>query len=140
MKSAERKGISQKFTDLFEKCRIEIDEIVSAPEKHLMVFRPSMLLDFSDGLPENSTCIFSSWAGYLERPEWKSLTDPAVKNPLRLVPLHTSGHILSQDIVRFVEAIAPRRLVPVHTFEPAEFKRRFANVTLPKDGEAVVVV
>lgn len=139
MKSAERKGISRKFTDLFEKCRIEIEEIVSAPEKFLMVFRPSMLRDFSDGLPENSTCIFSSWAGYLERPEWKSLTDSAMKNPLHLIPLHTSGHILSQDIVRFVEAIAPRRLIPVHTFEPTAFQRRFDNVCLPQDGETVLV-
>jgi ribonuclease J len=139
MESAERKGISQKFTDLFEMCRIEIDEIVSAPEKYLMVFRPSMAPDFSAGLPKNSTCIFSSWAGYLERPEWKSLTDPARKNPLHLVPLHTSGHILAQDIVHFVQAINPRRLIPVHTFEPAEFQRRFECVYLPLDAETVVV-
>ena len=139
MKSAERKGVSQKFTDLFEKCRIEIDEIVSTQEKFLMVFRPSMLPDFSDGLPKNSTCIFSSWAGYLERPEWKSLTNPAMKNPLHLVPLHTSGHILSQDIVRFVDAIAPRRLIPIHTFEPTAFQQRFENVCLPQDGESVIV-
>ncbi|MBL9164612.1 MAG: MBL fold metallo-hydrolase [Planctomycetaceae bacterium] len=139
IKSAERKGISRKFTDLFEKCRIEIAEIVSTPENFLMVFRPSMLPDFTGGLPEYSTCIFSSWAGYLERPEWKSLTDPAQKNPLALVPLHTTGHILSEDIVRFVKSIAPRRLVPIHTFEPREFQRRFAKVILPRDGETVVV-
>ena len=139
MKSAERKGISQKFIDLFGKCRIEIDEIVASPQKHLMVFRPSMLPDFTMGLPENSTCIFSSWAGYLERPEWKSLTDPVVKNPLRLVPLHTSGHILSRDIVRLVQEIAPQRLVPVHTFEPREFQRQFSNVILPQDGETVTL-
>ncbi|WP_428305442.1 MBL fold metallo-hydrolase [Lacipirellula sp.] len=139
MESAERKGISQKFTDLFEKCRIEIDEIVSTPEKFLMVFRPSMFPDFTMGFPENSSCIFSSWEGYLERPEWKSLIDPARKNPLHLIPLHTSGHILSQDIVRLVNAIAPQRLVPVHTFEPHEFQRQFSNVILPQDGEKMTL-
>jgi len=139
MESAERKGISQKFIDLFEKCRIEIDEILTNPEKFLMVFRPSMLPDFTTGLPENSSCIFSSWEGYLERPEWKSLTDPAVKNPLHLVPLHTSGHIISDDIILLVKAIAPRRLIPVHTFEPTAFQRRFGNVRLPQDGECVIV-
>lgn len=139
MKSAERKGISQKFLNLFEKCRIEAEEIVSTPEKFLMLFRPSMLNDFTGGLPENSTCIFSSWAGYLDRAEWKTLTDPAGKNPLLLIPLHTTGHILSQDIVRLVQEIAPRQLIPVHTFEPQEFQRQFSSVVLPKDGEAVTL-
>jgi ribonuclease J len=137
--SIERKGILAKFINLFGKCRIEIDEITSAREKHLMMFRPSMLPDFSEGLPEKSTCIFSSWEGYLERPEWKSLIDPAQKNPLHVIPLHTSGHIRAQDVVRFVKAISPRRLLPIHTFEPAEFQRRFDNVLLPRDGESIKV-
>ncbi len=36
----------------------------------------------------------------------------------------------AKDVVRFVEAMAPRTIVPIHTFEPEKYGRRFKNVYL----------
>ncbi len=140
IKSARRRRISEKFERLFNPSRIDQPEILSDPSKYLMVFRPSMMPNFEDGLPPETLCIYSRWEGYLEEPEWKELRNPAARNSLRVVTLHTSGHIFSQDIVRFVEAIAPQTIVPVHTFQPEEFARRFPNVRLPRDGESFEIL
>jgi ribonuclease J len=48
---------------------------------------------------------------------------------------HTSGHIHAADIVKFVRAIAPRHVVPIHTTRPEEFKRHFPNALLLEDGK-----
>ena len=56
----------------------------------------------------------------------------------RGVPLckaHTSGHAAIKDLRRLAAAVAPRRLVPVHTFEPGAFPAEFQNVTPMEDGE-----
>ena len=139
VKSARHQGIIEKPEGLFNKSRIETQEILADSSRLLMVFRPSLMADFQDKMPPETLCISSRWPGYLERPEWKELQNPAMKNPLHVVTLHTSGHMLPTDVVRFVKAMAPRTVVPIHTFEPEEFRRRFENAHLLKDGETFAV-
>ena len=52
-----------------------------------------------------------------------------------VVKVHATGHILEEDIVRFVEAVAPGELIPVHTFEPKRFSTIWENVVEICDGE-----
>lgn len=131
-----------KFEDLFGACRIGVEEVIANPAKHLMVFRPSMLADFHDELPPDTLCLYSRWAGYLENEDWKRTEKILARNSpggASLQILHTTGHILPDDIVRFIKALAPKTIVPIHTFCPDEFGRRFENVYLPQDGEAIQV-
>ena len=53
----------------------------------------------------------------------------------RLITVHTSGHILADDIAKFVQSITPTTVIPVHTFEPQQFSEHFANVRVLNDGE-----
>lgn len=137
--SATRRGL-KKLSDQFESSRISMEEIVDAPSKHLMVFRPTMLdADFGGSLPTGATCLYSKWTGYLEKPDWKQTKEKIDEADGMLAEVHTSGHILSSDIARFVEAISPKTVVPVHTFEPETFQQHFENVKLLTDGETWTV-
>jgi len=133
--SVTRRGL-KKLSDQFESSRISMEELLDAPSKHLMVFRPSMLdSDFDGTLPTGATCLYSRWTGYLEKPDWKQAKEKLAEAEGTLVEVHTSGHILSSDIARFVEAISPKTVVPVHTFEPELFRQHVENVRALKDGE-----
>jgi ribonuclease J len=139
VESAERRGL-KKLSDRFEASRISMEEIIAEPSKHLMIFRPSMLQpDFEGTLPSGTTLLYSSWSGYLDKPDWKTTAEKLKAADGKLIEVHTSGHILSTDIVRFVESISPAMIVPVHTFEPKTFQQHFENVKLLSDGESWTV-
>ena len=125
-----------RFFNQFAKSRIELDEIRARPESHLMAFRPSMLSrDFAGELPRNSTCIYSYWSGYLEKPDWLEVSAAIESSDSRLLPVHSTGHMLEDDIIRFACRINARTVIPVHTFEPETFQKHLANVTVLNDGQ-----
>ena len=137
--SAQRRGL-KKLSDQFEASRISMDEITAHPSKYLMIFRPSMLEpDFDGTLPIGTTCLYSSWSGYLEKSDWKTTAEKLKAADGRLIEVHTSGHMLSSDIVSFVKAISPTTVVPVHTFQPETFQQHFEDVKLLSDGQSWTV-
>ena len=44
-----------------------------------------------------------------------------------------------KDIIRFVEAINPQTVIPIHTFEPEQYHEHFPNVRVLEDGEVFEV-
>lgn len=132
--SSHRKGRAKQI-ERFREAEITLEEIREAPEKYLMVFRASMLDDFNRQFPERTCCLYSRWHGYLEQPEWMSTQHILANANGSLHDVHTSGHMLSADIVSFLKEVAPKTIIPVHTFEPGHFKDHFNNVTQLQDGE-----
>ena len=129
------------IADRFQSRRIELDEILATKSKCLMVFRASMLeSDFSGELPDDTTCLYSRWSGYLESDDWSATKAALNSSNGSLLEAHTSGHMLSTDIPKFVKAVAAKSVVPIHTFEPAEFSRHFDNVLTVDDGQTFEVV
>lgn len=116
--------------------RIELDEILAQPTKHLMVFRPSMReFDFNGSLPARCRCLYGYWGGYLVRRDWLDLQDHIAKVGGDFIQAHVSGHAYVTDIVTFVDSVKPRIVTPVHTFEPDAFLQHFSNVQLLRDGQ-----
>ncbi|PQO30752.1 hypothetical protein C5Y96_14940 [Blastopirellula marina] len=128
-----------KLVDQFRSKQIEMSEIVESPSKFLMVFRPSLEVDFPGSYPDNTLCLYSSWKGYLEKPDWKRTRQSLTKNGGHLVEAHTSGHMHAKDIVTFVRKIAPQAVIPIHTFEPTQFREHFPNAVLAEDGRPVEI-
>jgi ribonuclease J len=125
-------GVADKIGD----ARISLDEIRANPAKYAMVFRPSMTdLDFAGRLPEGSRCIYSYWQGYLVKPDWKVLQEQLAAVGGDFIPAHASGHIYEDDLVDLVRSLNPKRVIPIHTFEPGGFLRHFPNATPLNDGE-----
>lgn len=58
----------------------------------------------------------------------------------QFIEAHTSGHIFADDIVAFVRAVDPARVVPIHTFAPEQFREHFANAMILEDGQVHDVV
>ena len=131
------KSMEERFAD----DQITLDEILAEPHKHAMVFRPSMTeLDFEGQLPEQSRCLYSYWKGYLTNPDWVELQQQIEVVNGDFIPAHTSGHIYIQDIIDFVNAVGPRTVIPIHTFEPEAYKQHFPNVKVLDDGRPYEIV
>jgi ribonuclease J len=149
-KPTRNKGIRVYFNQSFERRkienlrnkflpdRIELSEICAQPARHLMVFRPSMTaLDFAGKLPHRSQCLYGYWKGYLIREDWVELQKQLAQVEGGFVATHASGHIFITDLITFVKAVAPRVVIPVHTFEPQAFRDHFDNVQLLDDCRPV---
>ena len=132
--SQHRKGRAKQI-ERFRDAEISLEEIQEAPKKYLMVFRASMLDDFDGELPPKTSCLYSRWHGYLIQPDWEMTKQKLADVNGELHEVHTSGHMLSADIVNFVRAVNPKAIIPVHTFEPKQFEDHFTNVTQLQDGE-----
>lgn len=130
----------ERFRALMSPARIGMEEIRSNPSRYVMLFRPSMLeSDFGGSLPDGSRCLYSRWSGYLQQPEWQMTKAKLEETSGDLIEAHTSGHIFAQDIVTLVNEIAPKQIVPIHTFEPQNFQNHFSNVRKLNDGESIEV-
>ena len=120
----------------FAPWRIYPEQIKKEANKSVMLFRPSMRTDLEKAhCIEDATLIYSMWSGYLERDQYRPLRDWLDEKSIPLVHCHTSGHAPISDLKRLANAIAPKMLVPIHSFEPAQFPDHFANVVLKDDGQ-----
>ncbi|SMP41803.1 ribonuclease J [Neorhodopirellula lusitana] len=133
-----RRG-TNRANELCRDAEIDLAEILDAPEKYVMVFRSSMLSDFGGKLPAETHCLYSTWHGYSDRPDWQEVKRALDLAAGKLTHVHTSGHALSSDIVDFTKAMNAKTIVPIHSFEPETFKEHFGNVTIAKDGEAIEI-
>ena len=120
----------------FAPWRIYPDQIRKKANKSVMLFRPSMRKDLekADCL-KDATLIYSIWSGYLKRDQYRPLVDWLDKKSIPLVYCHTSGHAPVSDLKRLADALAPKMLVPIHSFEPEQFPDHFENVVLKDDGQ-----
>lgn len=134
-----RKSRWEKISFLNPDRGVGISEILTNPEKFVMIFRPSMVRDFAVSFPRGTRCLYSRWEGYLETPEWITLRQKLESNGGNLVTLHTSGHAYREDLIRFVQSVNPRTLIPMHTFQPEAYRESFENVVLLTDGVPFVL-
>ena len=120
----------------YAQSRIYPEKLSGAASKSVMLFRPSMMSDMDKaGCLQDARLIYSLWPGYLKREEHRSFRKWLDKYNIPLVHCHTSGHASTQDLQRFAKAIAPKMLVPIHSFKTGQFKDFFENVERKKDGQ-----
>jgi ribonuclease J len=134
--AAFRRKNNHKLIALFERSRIDLAEVLAQPDKHLMVFRPSMTaLDFRRQLPSKVRVLYGYWKGYLDNPDWVALMQQVKQVDGEFIPAHASGHIYIDDLVEFTRAVKARTVIPIHTFEPEQFRTHFANAVVLRDGQ-----
>ena len=104
--------------------------------RHLvMSFRTSMSKDLADAdCLEGARLIYSMWPGYLDRGS-PDIRDWCADHGVGFEIAHTSGHAGARDLKRFVDAIKPRRLIPIHTLAPERYAALSDNTTVLGDGE-----
>ena len=135
-----RKKNIERLKQLFQADRIEMDEVLADPGKHLMAFRPSMTaLDFDGRLPDRVRVLYGYWPGYLKHPDWVELQRQVSEAGGEFTPAHASGHIHTADLRDLVAALNPKTVIPIHTFEPDEFARSIPGVLRVVDGERITI-
>ncbi len=113
--------------------RIYPEEIARRAGELTVIFRASMAADFEHAL-SGAKLFYSLWPGYLERGGF-DLRAWCAERGIGFEIHHTSGHASVSDLKRLVQALQPKRLVPIHSFAPERFGNFFPNVQTANDGE-----
>jgi ribonuclease J len=101
-----------------------------------MIFRPSMMRDLEEAeCLKGAGLIYSLWSGYLKRDSQRPFLQWLKSRQIPLSYCHTSGHASLTDLQKFAKAIAPKMLVPIHSFETKRFSEFFENVQQQEDGK-----
>jgi ribonuclease J len=116
--------------------RIFPEELAARAHELVLSFRTSMMSEIERARCLNGACaVWSMWPGYLEQPGQAPMLSFFERHGIPLVLHHASGHAYLPDLQRLSTAIAPKRLVPIHTFAPDRFSEFFENVEVHRDGE-----
>jgi ribonuclease J len=119
----------------FKAARIYPENLAGVAAKSVMLFRPSMAKDL-----EKAEClagarmIYSLWGGYLKEDRQQGFLTWLQRHCIPMAHCHTSGHAPVKDLKRLAKALAPRELVPIHSFHPQEFGVLFDQVHVKEDG------
>jgi ribonuclease J len=123
---------------IYNRKKIEIDEINEKKCKILMLARDNSIFPHiisnvasSDG----AKIIYSMWDGYLT----EKFEEFCRNKKIEIEHIHTSGHAVLNDLRRFEKALKPRLLIPIHTFEPEQYKNYFENVKIINDGQTFTI-
>jgi ribonuclease J len=106
------------------------------------MLRPSLLYDFTNKgveLGPEDAWVFSMWSGYLKTPEYQQVYAAFNAAGAKFTQIHTSGHASRSDLEEFARSLAPRHLVPIHSFTWDQHLDGFENVMRLRDGEPFMI-
>ncbi len=115
--------------------------IREAEDRTVMLVRPKYLTDIQNHLTlTGATWIYSMWAGYLERDNaFNGLRAYLKEKSVRVEILHSGGHAALPDLIKLVEAVKPRMVIPIHSSHPKMLRMHLANVRLVNDGVLIAI-
>jgi ribonuclease J len=123
-------------TDAVRSRRIYAEELVARRGELVMLFRASMGRELEAiGCLEDGRAVWSMWPGYLREPSGERLRAWLDRLGIKMVIHHASGHAFIPDLQRLVSALAPDRVVPIHSFAADRFEDFFPRVERRRDGE-----
>jgi len=132
---------NEKILYEFKKFKITKEEISNQSEKVVMTVRPSMQKDLENiDRIEGGNFIYSMWEGYLQKSGTMKFVDYLTSRKFTLHKIHTSGHADTKTLKKMVEAIKPKNIVPIHTFEGDKYKDIFNKPIVElKDKETIEI-
>lgn len=120
------------------RAKIKPLDFMGLEEKALILMRGSMIPAL-EKIPriKGSKIVYSQWHGYLDKdsPDARKFKAFVSKYELDLEYVHTSGHATVDKLKKFSEALDPKVLIPIHTFEKGKYPGLFKNVKILNDGE-----
>jgi len=133
---------SMGLTDILKQQRkngISWGAVGGAEGRTTMLMRPKFLTDIKDHLTlEGATWIYSMWQGYLEKDKaFDELRAYLQERGVRTEMLHTGGHAGLTDLMKLVDAVNPKVVIPIHSSHPEMLQTHTANVRLANDGEVI---
>jgi ribonuclease J len=124
------------IVDSYRGFRLWPQQLAEHAPRSVMLFRAWMLgdLERAKALP-GASVIWSQWDGYLKEGSGAQFKADCEARGIPFEIIHTSGHASITDLKRLAASVAPKALVPIHTFGAERFPELFENVILRQDGE-----
>jgi ribonuclease J len=122
--------------------KIGRDKLNDLAKDIVMLVKPSVRNDLTRYLRkyDDGCFIFSMWSGYKTQPgKVKDFLDFIASKGMPIKDIHTSGHADLSGLRRMVEAVSPKHLVPIHTFEGDKYAELFPGIDVRRvdDRETV---
>ncbi|MDP2854511.1 MAG: MBL fold metallo-hydrolase [Smithellaceae bacterium] len=111
----------------FSKHKISKDYISEDPSNYVVLVRPSMIIDLEKIIADNGNLIYSMWEGYKEQAETQQFIDWLKSKNFTIYDIHTSGHADTDTLKEFADTLAPKSIIPIHTFNKKDYKNIFSQ-------------
>ncbi len=121
----------------FKNYKITREEINNQPDQYVIIVRPSMKRDL-EGITgiDGGNLVYSMWEGYMKKPTTRQFLEYFRQRKYSIHNIHTSGHADIETLKQMVEAIKPKNILPIHTFNAADYTNIFGkHVILMNDGQ-----
>lgn len=125
----------------FKSAKITNEEIQASKSKIVMKYNDRLRGKFTK--PEygpGTRLIYSLWEGYLKKsPRLPKFFE---KHQIPILKVHSGGHAYVEDLQKFVRAMKPKNIIPIHTFHADQYEALFGSVSpiiRSCDGEPVEV-
>lgn len=117
--------------------RVFPEQIAAHPERYLIYTTSSSVAELvaAGALTQAGVVVWSMWDGYLDGPSGQRVRTLLDGRGIPMVHHHTSGHATVADLRRFVAAVKPGSIVPIHTEGADRFADLFPAVQVRGDGE-----
>ena len=116
--------------------RVFPEDLAATPARFVVLYRHAFYRDLvRAGCLGGAVAVWSQWAGYLAQPYGAAAVSALEAQGVPVETIHTSGHASIADLKRLIEAVVPRQLVPIHSFEPQRFGEFFRDIVQRQDGE-----
>jgi ribonuclease J len=116
--------------------RIYPEELRARSGELIMLFRGGMARELAAAeCLDGAHAVWSMWPGYLRDESGAMLQEFLKERSIPMTVHHSSGHAFVPDLRRLVDAFAPERVVPIHSFAGDRFSELFARVDRKQDGE-----
>ena len=117
---------NEKFFYQFQKYKITKKEIEQNKMEIVMTVRPSMKKDL-EGIEtiDGGNLIYSLWEGYLTNSYTANFIDYLKSRQFKIYNIHTSGHADIVTLQKMVDAVKPKVIVPIHTFQSNKYPEIF---------------
>ena len=135
------------FVDSLEGKLIDMEALVHGGRELLVLARwevEQLLLERDPtDLPAPPSFVWSLWDSYLKKRHYRDKMPTILhleeRHGVSHQSIHTSGHAAPKDLRRLVETIHPRRITPIHTFEPDELAVLLSDAPVEgaRDGEVI---
>ena len=128
---------NKKLMYQFKHYKISKEEISECPDKYVMLVKPSLRIDLERiSNIDGGNIIYSLWEGYMAKPYTKKFIDYLENRNFTVHHIHTGGHADKNTLQSIVDSLAPKIIVPIHTFRKDEYKNYFdVPIKELQDGE-----
>lgn len=122
----------------FSKRKISKNDISKNPSNYVIIVRPSMIKDLEIINADSGNLIYSMWDGYKDKPDTQEFLDWLKSKNFKIYDIHTSGHADIDTLREFADTLAPKSIIPIHTFNKKDCKNIFnQNIIELNDNESL---